>query len=720
MLIEDLVKVVEELKSRFDDFGYQTKHIVESKIKRSFTIEAQSPALYYPIIGYCVSTLDPLSLNRVRVYHPLLSKPNAKISQLPFARTCANQGGHDDCGSCWVPPAGTSVVIVCENGDRFSPIVLGTVWQMNRGPQASKFPYPIDEFYSLWKSEGYRGLGYLVGKKDGSQAYPPWDIENSNINNFDNEQEIDNSPDAQQQITYPNIYGWKTPGKHYIKMVDGDYRCNNRWARFEIMSKTGHWFIMKDDWFHASGEWANPKGICANSGDNDNSDCNNVSALLTLDIAGNIQNGQLIGEQGAGVGSTIVGGVTGKCDPSPTPPVRCGNPHSKRIEECRPYQGSSLPMKNMCELPQAGIHQQSVSGHQAVMDDAVNQPKEDKINWQHVYNTGCDDTLKCKYYFKSATGHMILMDDTEDISQFRGVRNGIRLQSAAGNYFYLKDHTLSGNIAGPERGLEFGTTSGHVFEMNDNENEQAPPIRMGLINKDSLQRRADLDPQPTPKAKNAYVQLRTGYGLLMRFDDSTSQQDTKKQFIMLAAAPKNGGATSAQDIINTLTQKTPSECKNQPHVLLMQLDEAGGGFVELSSGGKFVLASRSDSMEMVGTDNCPANKETAVFGNYLISAKQILVNKCSTQINIADKYIILGAGQDCPINQDNANQQAQNSSNATGAAATQATQSGQEQQTAGPCIFPLIIAKDPIPCPIFPHIIHWTKWSDRVFASSSK
>jgi hypothetical protein len=705
--IDELFNAVNELRERFAELGYNSQRIVETSVKRSFKIEAQSNTMDFPIVAYCVSTLDPLSLNRVRVYHPLLCKPECKIKDLPFARNCTNTGGFDDAGGCWVPPAGSSVVVICENGDRQMPIVIGTVWRKNRGQNASLFPYPIEEFYKLWRNDNYRGLGYLVGKTDGSQDYPPWDIENSNINNFDNEKDIDKDPDAQKNITYPNIYGWKTPGKHYIKMVDGDYRCNNKWARFEIVSKTGHWFIMKDDWYHPSGDWANPKGACAASGEPDDSSCESVSALLSLEISGasDVNGDNVVGQVGGGVGT-----ATGNCSLSPDP-IRCSNPKSKRVEECRPYRGSILPQNNKCELPQSGIHSQSVSGHQSVMDDAVKTPREGKVNWQHVYDTGCDDTLKGKFYFKSATGHMILMDDTEDDPKIRGKRNGIRLQSAAGNYFYLKDHTLAGCIAGDGRGVEIGSTSGHVFTMNDNQNEHCSPTRRGFITRDTLKREADLDPVPAPKAKNAYVQLRSGYGLLLRFDDSTTQEETAKQFIMLLARPKDKNPPDEK--------KKPNPCQ-QPHMLLMQLDAGDGGFVELTSGGKFILTSVKSSYESVGTEGCVADKITAVSGNYLIEAKKVFLTKSQTHLDLADKYIILGAGQDCPIDPENANKTAEESAGNTQGSVSAAKSTGKDQKSKGPCIYPLIVAKDAIPCPIFPHIIHWTKWSNRVFASSSQ
>jgi hypothetical protein len=603
--------------------------------------------------------------------------------------------------------------VVFENGDRRSPIYMGTVWHKNRGPNGSYFPYPIDEFFKIWRETengqtSYRSAGYLLGSTDGSQCYPPWDTESNNGINYDSTSDIDRDPDAQLKITYPNIYGWKTPGKHMIKMVDGDHRCNNRWSRFEIVSKTGHFVMLKDDWYHPAGEWANPKGIIGSAGEAsdevdtavnvtpettigtlDDSECDKISALLSLDVSGvEDESGNFTGQQ-VGQGADFAGSTEEKCAIAPSP-VQCSNPYFKRKEECRPYKGAPTPQNNKCVLPQSGIQIQCVSGHQVVMDDSVNQPKEKKITWQRDFDFGCDNIYKGRFYMKSSTGQIIELNDTEETPEIRGEKNGIRMFSATGNHFTMCDHTLEGRIAGEKRGVEIGSSSGHVFQMADAGNEQASPTRKE-------------GGEPTSKAKGAFVQLRTGYGLLFRMDDSASQEETRNQFIMLAAVPKKQDADS---------------CTSQPHTLLMQLEQTGGGFVELTSGGKFVLSSRADSLESVGTDDCTANKMTQVFGNYLISAKEFYFTKSSIHLDMADKYIILGAGQDCDMDQENADSNADDAANAAIDAVNAANTTGESQETKGPCIFPIIIARDPQVCPLT-GFIHWMKYSNRVFASSS-
>lgn len=47
-------------------------------------------------------------------------------------------------------------------------------------------------------------------------------------------------------VTYPLIYGFKTPEKHAFKFVDGD-ASEKRWKRVEISSAMGGSLIIKDD-----------------------------------------------------------------------------------------------------------------------------------------------------------------------------------------------------------------------------------------------------------------------------------------------------------------------------------------------------------------------------------------------------------------------------------------------------------------------------------------
>src|SRR5690606_37925828 len=64
---------------------------------------------------------------------------------------------------------------------------------------------------------------------------------------------------AQRRVTWPHIYGFKTPEKHMLKMVDGNAKCNRRYKRLELMSGTGNWLMFKDDHLRPCGEWSHTK-----------------------------------------------------------------------------------------------------------------------------------------------------------------------------------------------------------------------------------------------------------------------------------------------------------------------------------------------------------------------------------------------------------------------------------------------------------------------------
>ena len=60
--------------------------------------------------------------------------------------------------------------------------------------------------------------------------------------------------DLKKSKETPHIYGFNSPTKHCIKMLDGD----RKWKRIEIFSNQGS-IIMKDDYLHNKGQWKIPK-----------------------------------------------------------------------------------------------------------------------------------------------------------------------------------------------------------------------------------------------------------------------------------------------------------------------------------------------------------------------------------------------------------------------------------------------------------------------------
>jgi hypothetical protein len=136
-----------------------------------------------------------------------------------------------------------------------------------------------------------------------------------------------------------------------------------------------------------------------------------------------------------------------------------GNPFYKRKEEMRFYQApkSLAQYQNpKCELPQSGFQLQSLSGIQFVADDSVDQP-QGVPNWKLDFDWGCNDVAKCKVFIRSATGHYIGANDTEDDTLIRGELNGIRISTAGSNKILMSDHTLGEKgeptEAGDKRGI---------------------------------------------------------------------------------------------------------------------------------------------------------------------------------------------------------------------------------------------------------------------------
>jgi hypothetical protein len=215
----------------------------------------QNAAAFGIYTALCVSTRDYMAQNRIQIWCPLFHSTDIDIQGLPWAFPISALGGFDDSGLSWVPPAGSTVMFAFEGGNRSVPYYLGTTWSRTR----SGFGVSVPEFDQIYA--GRRG-GYLVGNPN--QVLPPWNTESYNVYDFGGSREsfeaTRGASGAQVQPTdsYPNIYGFKTPEKHMIKMVDGSTRCARKWKRFEIMSGCGNWMIMKDDHLHHGGEWANP------------------------------------------------------------------------------------------------------------------------------------------------------------------------------------------------------------------------------------------------------------------------------------------------------------------------------------------------------------------------------------------------------------------------------------------------------------------------------
>lgn len=643
--VEALERRIASLENQIGGVAYNMKSVARQELVANSSVMEQAEMQFGMYTALCVETIDIWKQNRVRFFSPLFHDQKMTIKKLPWASAVSPFGGFDDSGVTWIPPAGSTLCIVFENGNRASPFYIGTTWHRNRGPDGQhNWGYNIEEYYKIW--EGKR-KGYLVGPNDGSQVFPPWNTENYNGFDLSSLVDFDSNPEAQRLITYPNIYGFKTPEKHSIKMVDGDPKCNRKWKRFEINSSCGNWIILKDDHLHYAGQWAHPScGVP----DGDTSCVEGAENSSQVDILRNTGASTEVSDSSSSVpidgkrkenvpcegkssNSKIIGG-----HPSTGSPVTKyyksqvgANPFYKNEQECRPFKGAPTPQNNVCDLPQSGIQFMSISGHTFVMDDSVEEPSGEP-SFDREFDFGCNDKYVGRTYWKSATGHLIEMSDVEsppgdDGSKLRGKDNFIRLLSANGNKIELNDHTESQkdcpgcppNIAGSERGIHFKSTSNHSFDMVDESNEQCAPCRKeGGI--------------PVAKAKKAFVRIRTGYGLMMSFNDEESQEETDKQNIQLFCPHTD----------NT---------ERGPHIHRYQEAPAGPGLVFLRVGGNYIVSTYDNHITIVGDEEeNPSDLLEVVSRTNLVYTKDAYINVTDKlHLFYAKDVILLLAGNECPV-----------------------------------------------------------------------
>ena len=676
-----LKKRLETIENQMGGMTYDMREVVRNEIMMNSDVVEQSQTQFGLYTGLCVDTIDIWKQNRIRFYSPIFHTPNMKIEELPWAHAVSNMGGFDDCGMTWVPPAGSTVCILFENGSRTSPFYIGTTWHRNRGPDGKhNWGYNIDEYYRIW--DGKR-KGYLVGPDDGSQVFPPWNTENYNGFDLSSLVDFDSNTEAQRLITYPHIYGFKTPEKHMIKMVDGDAKCNRKWKRFEIMSSCGNWIMLKDDHLHYSGQWAHQDcgGSVVDGETSCVEDAYNQSQIDKLRLNQQGEEDSLsantrdispeIGKkledfdcEGKLSNRKIIGGHPRTGAPNTTYSYNSqigANPYFKHRQECRPYRGSPTPQNNQCDLPQSGIQLQSISGHTFVMDDSVEEPSGSPT-WDREFDFGCNNKYVGRTYWKSATGHYIEMSDVEgqagdSNSTLRNQDNFIRIRSATGNSIELNDHTESQpdcsgcppNIAGNRRGIHLRSTSNHTIDMSDEGNEQCGSCRVeGGV--------------PKSKAKKAYVRIRTGYGLEMNFSDDSNQEIAENQHIQIFS-PHTGNIKG-------------------PHILRFQESApSNSGLVLLRVGGNYVCYTVDNHYTVVGTEDDPNNLVEYVTKFNVVYTKNAYVNVTEkSHLFLAKSKIFLLAGEDCPS----------------------------PEGILGPCLAPVCVLKDGA-----------IRASDRVFASAS-
>ena len=664
---EDLSKYLQDMNAKIHDLNnYKNEdEIARSRVNVN---KVQEMAIPFFTKALCVDTLDFRKENRVRYYHPLLHKPDAPLESLPFAYPISAMGGIDDCGLNWVPPAGSILCLIFENGDRDSAHYIGTSWQRARDPISSK------EYQKLY--EGNRQENYFLTTTAPGLSFeelPSWNTESYNNYDYTDTKSFAENREEQIRFTYPNIYGFKTPEKHMLKMVDGDAKCNRRWKRVELQSGDGNWIILKDDHLHFGGQWAQGSGL-------DATQCFESSDALPF--LTDAQGEPIEGEDGCE--DSIIGGDPNQ--PS-NPPEGTdarqsqtgSNKYFKHVNEQRPYSGPGNPQNNKCDLPQSGIQILSLSGNTMVFDDSVEEP-QGKPGWQRAvkgFDYGCTDRYMGRMYIRSAHGHEIAMSDHESSTNVRSEFNYIRLKSALGNRVELNDHSIGDGAckhAGTERGIHIESTSKHKLSMIDDRNDQCGTDRKG-------------GGEPLNKANNAYVRLESGYGSSLEFGDNNSQEETQDQFVRLM----NPQAATGEDA---------NKSKFGPHILRMQGRPSDTpGIIYLRSGGYFYKETTHNDITVVGNDDVNpegADKYTYVTKTNALVAEDVNFMYSGKQhVLFAEDKILLLAGRDC--------------SPADG------------KKCNGPCLYPVIIARCPRVCPLT-GFLHFSEFSisERVFASGKQ
>ncbi len=686
-LIENLLERIHSLETTVTAIGYDAK----ASKKRRFISKRQANTLQTITRALCVETIDPRKQNRIRFYHPLLHDPKTPLFTLPFASPCSAMGGFDDCGLSWVPPAGSTVYLFHESGQREAPIYLGTGWHKDRGPNGQDLlnVYPSREYQNIY--QGHR-KGYLIGPDDESQVSPPWNNESYNGADLDDQSYFTEDPQEQIRTTYPNIYGFKTPEKHMLKMVDGNAKCNRRGKRIEILSGCGNSMIFKDDHLHYAGQFVHPScGVSPGGQSLDICSIHSDDQPFFTDVQGKPIEGDA-SCSGKVQSSKILGGHSSTPndppdDPTKYPDAQTGsNKFFAYKNECRPYSGPGTPQNNKIQLPQSGIQFLSISGHTIVLDDSVEEPRG-KPEWERSmepHDFGCNDKCLGVMFLKSSTGHALVLSDVEQDSQLRGKSNYAQLRTASGNKIELNDETIGQkdcpgsppNLAGPNRGIHLQSTSNHQINMVDHLNQQSSPCRKeGGI--------------PVAKATRAFMQFRSGYGCELRFNDDFSQEQTQQQWVQLLNPQCVDANTDDQ-----CNSCDTCDCRG-PHLLRLQARPKGTpGVVFLRAGGHSIRQSYDMDIVIVGDKDCnPSDKFTYVSKRHIRATEDMDFRYTGdSHVFFAENQILLMAGRDCPPQESGG--------------------------CAGPCLYSVIVSRAPQICPLT-GFVHWTEKaaSERVFAS---
>ena len=121
------------LENRVRDLENELNEITIDYLQTKATTQAKPLMRFGVYSAVVISTFDIWKQNRVQFYTPILDDGTTQVDALPWASPISSFGGFDDSGVSWVPPPGSKVFIIFENGLNGSAFYIGTSWTRTRG-----------------------------------------------------------------------------------------------------------------------------------------------------------------------------------------------------------------------------------------------------------------------------------------------------------------------------------------------------------------------------------------------------------------------------------------------------------------------------------------------------------------------------------------------------------------------------------------------------------
>jgi hypothetical protein len=143
-------------------------------------------------------------------------------------------------------------------------------------------------------------------------------------------------------------------------------------------------------------------------------------------------------------------------------------------------------------------------------------------------------------------------------------------------------------------------------------------------------------PAPMANPGNAYVRIRTGYGLEMMYHDDNRQDKTVQQYIQIFCPQKDNKVRG-------------------PHIMRFQEAPSGPGLIFLRAGGNYIIMTYDNMIEIVGDiKKNPSDKIEIISKLKLVYTKDFYVNVTEkSHVFVAKNDILLLAGCDCSSPQFN-------------------------------------------------------------------